>query len=109
MSDEYCTAEIVKIREEASSYCIDEDCDLSGGYAHAGPCEACECGRRHAIAECPERPMGRPLHTTRFGTMVVNHNSDWSGQARFYDAGTGVEAWIDGQTFLKLAQKIAEK
>lgn len=51
----YCTPEMVKMREEAFSLCADNDCDLSGGYAHAGDCEVCSCGKRHALLECPEK------------------------------------------------------
>lgn len=32
--------------------CVDEDCDLSGGDAHAGDCEPCTCGLEHAAMEC---------------------------------------------------------
>ena len=49
----YCLPAMVKLRDEASSVCNDPDCDLSGGYAHAGPCERCACPMEHAIAECP--------------------------------------------------------
>lgn len=37
-----------------ASLCNDNDCDLSGGYAHVGPCTPCRCGKRHAVAECPD-------------------------------------------------------
>ncbi len=40
-------------RAPGAAVCQDEECDLSGGYAHVGWCEPCECGKRHAIAECP--------------------------------------------------------
>lgn len=45
---------VVALRER-SGVCIDDDCDLSGGYAHAGPCEPCGCKWNHAVAECPLR------------------------------------------------------
>lgn len=38
-----------------ASVCADEDCDLSGGNAHVGPCDPCGCPARHAVRECPER------------------------------------------------------
>ena len=45
--DKYATPEMV------AAVCIDEECELSGGYAHVGPCEPCNCGDEHAIEECP--------------------------------------------------------
>jgi hypothetical protein len=53
--DPYCRPDIVALRHAARDHCIDEDCTLSGGYAHMGPCEPCGCSLRHAVAECPER------------------------------------------------------
>ncbi len=46
--------------------CTDTACELSGGFAHIGPCEACSCGKRHAIEECPHRATpfifrGKPI------------------------------------------------
>jgi hypothetical protein len=57
----HCTPRIVALRRAASSVCADAECDLSGGYAHAGPCETCKCGLKHAIAECPES-SSRPAY-----------------------------------------------
>lgn len=57
INDPYCTPEMVRLRtQRCASVCIDEECNLSGGYAHVGPCEPCTCGMEHAIAECPKRP-----------------------------------------------------
>ena len=57
LGDPYCTDEMVRLRtQRCASCCIDEECSLSGGYAHVGPCEPCTCGMEHAIAECPDRP-----------------------------------------------------
>jgi hypothetical protein len=51
---DYYSDEQVRMRHEpGAACCIDEDCDLSGGAAHVGPCEPCSCGKEHAIAECP--------------------------------------------------------
>jgi len=51
---DYATPEMVARRNSMeTSVCVDFECDLSGGYAHVGPCEPCECGKRHAIEECP--------------------------------------------------------
>jgi hypothetical protein len=58
--DTYCTARQAAQREQVGSVCIDEDCDLSGGYAHVGPCEPCGCGLRHAVAECPATAVVEP-------------------------------------------------
>lgn len=44
---------VVAFREMSGNLCVDEDCDLSGGYAHAGGCEPCGCPDNHAIEECP--------------------------------------------------------
>lgn len=38
---------------QGAAVCVDDDCGLSGGMAHAGPCEKCGCSDEHAIAECP--------------------------------------------------------
>lgn len=51
--DPYATPTMVAQREAALSVCIDPECTLSGGYAHAGPCEPCACGAEHASEECP--------------------------------------------------------
>lgn len=48
-------AQVALRTAEGASVCCDPDCDLSGGYAHAGPCEPCSCGKEHAIVECPAR------------------------------------------------------
>jgi hypothetical protein len=57
IDDPYCTPEMERLRtQRCASVCIDEECFLSGGYAHVGPCEPCTCGMEHAIAECPNRP-----------------------------------------------------
>lgn len=60
--EDYLDPGVVKKREApGASVCIDDECDLSGGYAHIGPCEACGCGKRHAIEECPAtRPPTDP-------------------------------------------------
>lgn len=42
----------IELRER-SACCVDEECDLSGGFAHAGECEPCSCPARHAQRECP--------------------------------------------------------
>ncbi len=34
------------------SVCIDGDCELSYGDAHAGSCTPCNCGEKHALVEC---------------------------------------------------------
>jgi hypothetical protein len=52
--DPHMRPDIVALREASGTVCIDEDCNLSGGHAHAGPCEPCGCPLRHAIVECPE-------------------------------------------------------
>lgn len=44
--------EVVALRKKVANICNDEDCTLSGGDAHAGPCEACGCGLEHAALEC---------------------------------------------------------
>jgi hypothetical protein len=54
VSDPYCTPDVIALRSQPLvSVCIDDDCDLSGGYAHVGPCEPCACPLKHAIEECP--------------------------------------------------------
>ena len=56
-NDPFCTEEMVRLRtQKCAAVCTDEECSLSGGYAHVGPCEPCTCGMEHAIAECPDRP-----------------------------------------------------
>lgn len=56
---DYATPEMVTRRNSMQeSVCVDPECDLSGGYAHVGPCEPCDCGKRHAIGECPVRVLG---------------------------------------------------
>jgi hypothetical protein len=53
---DYCQLWQVALRRTpGGSVCCDPDCDLSGGYAHAGDCEPCTCGKEHATVECPER------------------------------------------------------
>jgi hypothetical protein len=50
----YTTPEMMAARKAPyASCCVDDDCDLSGGWAHVGPCDPCTCGEEHAIAECP--------------------------------------------------------
>lgn len=44
----------VALRLCSVDLCDDIQCDLSLGYLHAGPCEPCSCGMRHAVWECPE-------------------------------------------------------
>lgn len=58
--DEHHSRPEVVFRRQApgASCCIDPDCDLSGGYAHVGPCEPCSCPMNHAAWECPLRPGG---------------------------------------------------
>lgn len=52
--DTFCRPEHVAMRNApGAAVCVDEECDLSGGYAHVGPCEPCACGKQHAIDECP--------------------------------------------------------
>jgi hypothetical protein len=54
IDDPYCTVEMEMMRTTpGASVCTDEECSLSGGYAHIGPCEPCKCGMEHAIDECP--------------------------------------------------------
>jgi hypothetical protein len=57
-SGEHHSRPEVVFRRQApgASCCIDPDCDLSGGYAHVGPCEPCSCPMHHASWECPLRP-----------------------------------------------------
>lgn len=52
----YCHPAMLALRRRPSphSVCIDLACDLSGGFSHAGPCEPCGCGLRHAVEECPD-------------------------------------------------------
>ena len=66
MSDQhrqdYCAPWQVALRDApGEGLCSDEDCDLSGGYAHVGECMPCDCGKRHAIDECP---VGRGVALT---------------------------------------------
>ena len=50
----YATPLMARLRSlPGASVCVDEDCELSGGFAHIGPCEPCGCGHEHAIEECP--------------------------------------------------------
>lgn len=54
--DPHCTLRVVGMRNaKGAVVCIDDECDLSGGFAHVGPCEPCGCPLRHAIAECNDR------------------------------------------------------
>jgi len=54
MINPYCTHKMVRMRTSpGASVCTDEECSLSGGYAHIGPCEKCRCKMEHAIDECP--------------------------------------------------------
>jgi hypothetical protein len=51
----YATPAMVALRNApGAALCSDPDCELSGGWAHVGPCEPCSCGAEHAVAECPE-------------------------------------------------------
>ncbi len=59
-SADYCQPFMLHLRFQANSLCCDNECWLSGGYAHAGPCEDCGCGDEHAIAECPKRQEPGP-------------------------------------------------
>lgn len=53
---DYCAPWQVALRKApGASVCTDEACELSGGFAHVGVCESCDCGKRHAISECPVR------------------------------------------------------
>lgn len=50
----WCPDWVVEMRlAPGASVCVDEACELSGGFAHVGECEPCSCGYEHAIAECP--------------------------------------------------------
>lgn len=50
----YATPDMVALRcERGATVCVDVDCNLSGGFAHVGPCEPCDCPDEHAKAECP--------------------------------------------------------
>lgn len=51
--DPHCRPDVVAMRNARNAaLCIDQECTLSGGYAHVGPCEPCTCPLRHAIQEC---------------------------------------------------------
>jgi hypothetical protein len=52
----YAMPAMLEARRRRVLLCLDPCCDLSGGYAHVGPCEPCGCGAEHAVAECPARP-----------------------------------------------------
>lgn len=53
--DPYMDPRLVALRHKRGVLvCIDEECELSGGAAHAGPCEPCACPLEHAVEECPE-------------------------------------------------------
>ncbi len=59
-SGEHHSRPEVVFRRQApgASCCIDPECELSGGFAHIGPCEPCEpcsCPMLHASWECPLR------------------------------------------------------
>jgi hypothetical protein len=62
---DYCQPFMVHMRNKAGSVCIDPECNLSGRYAHAGPCEDCGCGDEHAIWECPKRQEPGPYSDMR--------------------------------------------
>ena len=65
-SADYCQPFMVHMRQQKGcAVCIDPDCNLSGGYAHAGPCEPCGCPDEHAIAECPKRQEPGPYSDMR--------------------------------------------
>jgi hypothetical protein len=114
-TDEHATPEMVALRK-GGAVCIDNDCDLSGGYAHAGPCEPCNCGRRHAIAECPGTPAPAAPETreqaieacARAGLEAIRQHfpdaafeddpHNWIGGAESviasnYDVGIGGQRW----------------
>jgi hypothetical protein len=50
--------------------CVDPDCDLSGDYAHAGPCEPCGCPARHAVSECPVNHRGQGYMGSGLGAGI---------------------------------------
>jgi hypothetical protein len=54
IEDPYCQPWVVALRKAPhASVCIDDECELSGSYAHVGPCEPCGCPLLHAVDECP--------------------------------------------------------
>lgn len=54
-AEDYETPEMVARRNaDDAVVCRDPECRLSGGFAHVGECSACDCGKRHAIEECPQ-------------------------------------------------------
>jgi hypothetical protein len=54
----------------ALELCSDPNCDLSGGYAHAGPCEPCGCPARHAVQECPLNGSGQGFMGSGLGAGI---------------------------------------
>ena len=51
----HCQPWVVALRTApGASLCADDECGLSGGYAHVGPCEPCACPQCHAVEECPD-------------------------------------------------------
>jgi hypothetical protein len=72
----YCTVEMMA-RRATESVCIDEDCQLSGGYAHIGPCESCSCGAEHAIEECPQYLLKDfQAIASKYGKIKVSYVDD---------------------------------
>jgi hypothetical protein len=54
------------LRYVTGQSCPDGLCTLSGGMGHAGPCQSCECGDKHAIDECPLTYRAREREAARF-------------------------------------------
>ena len=90
---------MVALREAATSVCVDLDCELSGYFAHAGPCEPCSCGMNHAIAECPgPRPVQRkPCPCSRYDAKT--HTTSSCPDAIAFR----VHGWEDGTQILVCA------
>lgn len=95
-----------------ASCCIDPDCDLSGGYAHVGPCEPCPCPMHHAAWECPSRPgcyeqsyrllygvSGTKIHVVRVQVEKVEQAFRVLGAIRWTLSKTHqcAVAWFNGE------------
>lgn len=113
ISDEHHARPEVVFRRQApgASCCIDPDCDLSGGYAHVGPCEPCSCPMRHAAWECPLRPgcyeqsyrllygaFGTKIHVLRKQVEKVERDFQQLGAIRWTLSKTHqcAVAWFNG-------------
>lgn len=73
-----------------ATVCVDPQCDLSGGYAHIGPCEPCECGMRHAVAECP-----KPVEYSYYQVPIL--------RSQYYDARRTKDGpWLSYREWFKV-------